>query len=333
MVLKSQIKVLIDTYPFSVTSPTPLETLKKANCEIINPAATKKIKLNRDEIKKYIKDVDAVIAGTEKYDDEILREANKLKVISRVGVGIDNIDFKATNRKNIAVYTTPDAPSLAVAELTIGLIINCARQVLNADRKMRQKKWHRYIGLDLEDRVCGVIGIGRIGKNVVRLLQPFNMKILVNDIKPDYEFIKKYNVKLTDKSTIYKKSDIITLHIPLTRYTDNLINKKSLQKMKKRCIFINTSRGSIVNENDLFIHLKRNKEFYAALDVYEREPYYGDLRKLENIILTPHLGSCSEKSRSGMELTAVLNIINYFKHNSSHPHQSSRDRAGVAQQR
>nr|MBP7654819.1 hypothetical protein [Candidatus Dependentiae bacterium] len=165
---------------------------------------------------------------------------------------------------------------------------------------------------DISNKTIGIIGLGRIGRLLVKFLGPFNCKILVNDIKPDNDFIKKNNLFFCNKYQIYKKADIISLHIPLTPKTYNMIQLKQLQIMKNNCVLINTSRGGIINEKDLYAHLKCNSEFYAAVDVFQNEPYTGKLCYLNNIILTPHLGSCSEQSRYLMELGAVQNIIDFY---------------------
>jgi len=308
-------KVLLTSYPFCVKNQTPLNLAKKNKLQIIGPALKEKRKLTKSEILNYIESADAIIAGTEKYDAEILKAAKNLKIISRLGIGLDNIDFSETNLRNIAVAYTPDAPSNAVAELTIGLIICAARRILNVDIDLRNNNWNRFVGLDISEKKIGIIGLGRIGKLLVKLLKPFNCQIYVNDILPDKKFIANNNLIISSKTKIYKTCDIITLHIPLTNKTRNLITKKQLMQMKSNCILINTSRGGIINENDLYNHLTNHQDFFAAIDVFENEPYTGNLTKLRNIILTPHLGSCSEKSRYLMELGAVQNIIDFFSGN------------------
>jgi D-3-phosphoglycerate dehydrogenase / 2-oxoglutarate reductase len=308
--------ILLTSYPFAAKNEEPLLLLKKNNFKLIDFALKKKRKLTKEEILKYISDADGIIAGTEKYDKEILSKSNKLKIISRLGIGLDNIDFKETKKRNIYVAYTPDAPSRAVAELTLGLIINSARRINSVFEDLKTGKWNRYVGQDISNKTVGIIGLGRIGKLLVKFLQPFNCNILINDINPDYDFIKKHNLKSTTKQYIYKNSDIISLHIPLTPKTKYLITKNELLLMKQNCILINTSRGFIVNEHDLYEHLKNNKDFFAAIDVFEKEPYAGNLIKLKNIILTPHLGSCSENSRYLMETCAVQNIIDFFQKNN-----------------
>lgn len=304
-------KVLVTSYPFGQISIKPFEILKQNNFE--TTCITNKLKrsLKRNELKKMIGDVDYVIAGTEKYDSEILDCAKHLKGISRLGIGLDNIDFEETNKRGITVLYTPDAPSLAVAELTLGFMLTLNRRVYQADRIIRKNKWSRIIGLDLNRKTVGIIGLGRIGKIMVKLLAPFECNILVNDLEYDDEFLKNNKVLIMSKNDIYKNADIITLHIPKTEETLNLITEKELKQMKNSCVLINTSRGGIINESDIYEHLKNNEAFSVAMDVFEKEPYSGKLCELENIILTAHMGSCSENSRYLMELGAAQNIIDF----------------------
>jgi len=306
------IRILVTSYPFCYKDKSPLKMLQKAGFYVDNSVMELKRKLTKEELLEKIKDFDAVIAGTEKYDAEILDRAPKLKIISRLGIGLDSIDFSEIKKRNIAVAYTPAAPSRAVAELVIGLMIVLSRRVYNVDKNLRNGKWTRTVGLDISEKKIGIIGLGRIGKLVAQFLQPYGCDILVNDIQPDYKFIKKYKLKSSTKNEIYRNADIITLHIPKTEKTNNLISAKQLRQMKKNCILINTSRGGIINEADLCCHLKNNKEFFSGIDVFENEPYSGELCKLENIILTPHLGSCSENSRYLMESGAAQNIIDFF---------------------
>ncbi|HOK39661.1 MAG TPA: phosphoglycerate dehydrogenase [bacterium] len=305
-------KVLITSYPFCVINKEPLKKLKKY-FEVINPAEKKKEKLTKEEIKQHIKNVWGIIAGTEKYDKEIFDEAKELKIISRLGIGLDNIDFKETKKRGITVCYTPEAQKQAVAELTLGFIINSIRKINIADYYIKKKEWQRIIGKDLENLKVGIIGLGRIGKIVAMFLKNLKCEVYANDIKPDFEFAKENKITLCSKKKIYKIADVITLHIPLSKLTENLITKKELLMMKKDGVLINTARGKIVNEKDLYEHLKKNKNFTACLDVFENEPYYGNLIELPNVILTAHMGSCSVKSRYLMEMGAVNNLIEFLK--------------------
>jgi len=305
-------KVFVSTHPFGEISPEPIALVEKGNLElIINPY---KRKITLEELAEQIVDIDALIAGTEQLSDYILDKAKKLKIISRVGIGLDGIDFEAVKKRGIEVCYTPEAPSLAVAELTLGLLVDLNRQISLTNEKMKNGVWKRRMGGQLDGKTFGIIGLGRVGKLVAKIAQGFSMKIIVNDIEPDYDYAKKYNLEFVSKEEIYKTADFITLHVPLTSKTHRLINKNSLSQMQKHACLINTSRGPVVNEDDLYIALKENKIAGAAIDVYSTEPYVnGKLCELENIILTCHMGSCTRESRFRMEKEAAEDVVRFFK--------------------
>ena len=305
-----KIKVFVSTFPFGQTDPKAAELIINQGWELeFNPYGRK---ITLSELKVMLTGVDALIAGTEKLNKETLELANNLKLISRVGIGLDGIDWKEIKRRKIEVAYTPEAPTLSVAELTLGFILDLSRGITNTTINMRNRVWERYSGMELTNKTVGIIGLGRIGKTLVRLLEPFNCKILVNDIKADEEFIKKNNLTLAKKEVIYKEADFVTLHVPLTKLTRNLINEEVFKLMKKDAFLINDSRGPVVSEKALYKALKQDQIKGAATDVYEKEPYSGILCELNNIILTSHMGSCSEESRRAMEIGAAQAVVDFF---------------------
>ena len=305
-----KIKVLVSTFPFAQTDPKAAELIINQGWELeFNPYGRK---ITSQELKIMLTGVDALIAGTEELNKETLEFANNLKLISRVGIGLDGIDWKEIKRRKIEVAYTPEAPTLSVAELTLGFILDLSRGITNTTINMRNRVWERYSGMELTGKTVGIIGLGRIGKTLVRLLEPFNCKILVNDIKPDKEFIKKNKLLLVEKKIIYKEADFVTLHVPLTKLTRNLINEEVFKLMKKDAFLINDSRGPVVSEKALYKALKQDQIKGAAIDVYEKEPYSGILCELNNIILTSHMGSCSEESRRAMEIGAAQAVVDFF---------------------
>lgn len=308
--MKRKIKVFVSTFPFGKTDPKAAELIVNQGWDLeFNPYGRK---ITGDELKILLTGADALIAGTEKLNAETLELADSLKLISRVGIGLDGIDWKEIKKRKIEVAYTPDAPTLSVAELTVGFMISLSRNIVQTSSSMRDKVWQRYTGRQLSGKVIGIIGLGRIGKKVSQLLNPFNCKILVNDIKPDGRFIKDNNLTLCEKKEIYKTADFITLHVPLTKLTHNLINEEVLKVMKKDSFLINDSRGYVVNEEALYNALKNHQIKGAAIDVYEKEPYSGPLTDLNNIILTCHMGSCTEESRRLMEIGAAQAVVDYF---------------------
>jgi D-3-phosphoglycerate dehydrogenase len=201
-----------------------------------------------------------------------------------------------------------------VAELTIGLMISLLRSIPQADRNMRLGIWHRVFGRRLAESTVGIIGIGRIGKRVIRHLSGFKPKrILANDLVPDVDFGYEYNLEWADKETIYREADIISVHVPLTQLTENLITYKEFALMKTTAVLLNTARGGIVNERDLASALRGHQIGGAAVDTYLQEPYSGELTALDNCILTCHMGSMSQDCRFQMELEATKEAIRFLK--------------------
>lgn len=302
-------KVFVSTHPFGETSKIPLELLSKNGFEVrINNYGRK---ITSKELSKDIGEAEVLIAGTEKITEEVLQNAPNLKLISRVGIGLDGIDFELCRKYDIKVVYTPDAPTMAVAELCVGLILDLSRKISFTDANLKQGVWNRHMGILLYGKTIGIIGMGRIGKSLIKLLSSFNVSFKVCEPNPDFTFLKMYNVELTDKIKLLKESDVVSLNLPLKRDTINFLTLDDLKNMKKSSILINTARGGIVNEDDLYIALKENLIAGAAVDVFEEEPYKGKLRELDNIVLTCHMGASTIESRTDMETQAVEEVIRY----------------------
>jgi D-3-phosphoglycerate dehydrogenase len=304
--------ILITTSPFGQGNPAALKRLEQENIQYtINPFGRR---LREGEIADLIGPYEVVIAGTEPITAAVLERAPQLRLLAHTGIGLDNIDLAAARKRGIAVTYTPSAPSPAVAELTIGQMISLLRMTPQADRGMRQGIWDRRIGRRLGNLVVGVIGVGRVGKLVIQHLQGFRPKqTLANDIIEDQEFSRQYGFTWTDKQTIFREADIITLHVPLTRQTRHLIGVSQLNGMKRDAVLINTARGEIVDEGALAGALRTRPEFSAAIDVYHREPYTGELAGLENCLLSCHMGSCTDDCRLQMEMEAAEEVIRFFR--------------------
>ena len=304
-------KVFISTVPFAAENKKPLEILETAGVEyLINPTGRK---LKESEIPAYVGDVQAIIAGTEPITEEVLKEAKNLQLIARVGIGLDSVDLCSATRLGIAVSYTPDAPSPAVAELTIGLMLSCLRHVHLSNEDMHRGGWHRYFGRRLGECVVGIIGMGRIGSRVVSHLESFKCrKILLNDLMNATTLDLPANTEWCEKEKIYREADIISLHVPLTLDTRNLVTKRELLLMKKNAIVINTARGGIVNEDDLSSVLGDGHLGAAAIDTFENEPYRGPLTSMEQCLLTSHMGSMSLDCRYQMEIEAAQEVARFF---------------------
>jgi D-3-phosphoglycerate dehydrogenase len=304
------IKILITTVPFGENNKLPLEQLQAAGIQYkINPLGKK---LNEEELIDLIGDYDVLIAGTEPITRKVLNSATCLKLISRVGIGLDNIDLLAAKEKGIKVSYTPDAPAPAVAELTIGLMLSLLRSIHISNSQMHKNDWYRYFGRRIPEITIGMIGVGRIGGRVLRRLQAFGSpKILVNDLLPRNNIAPDLKLDWVGKEFIYKNADLITLHVPLTKQTKSMISKKELMMMKPDAHLINTSRGGIINENDLFEVMNDGHLSSAAIDVFEQEPYLGNLSKIERCLLTSHMGSMSFDCRARMEIEATEEAIRF----------------------
>ena len=304
-------KVLISSRSFGRIDSGAIELLKGKGIEpILNPLGKK---LNEQEILDLLDDSVGIIAGTENITEKIISHSNNLKVISRYGIGLDNIDLKATSQRNILVFNTPETPKIAVAELTLSLILNLLKKIINVDKTTKDGLWKPELGNLLSGKTIGIIGLGRIGKQLVEYLLPFNLKILVYEINPDKEFISNHKIDLVSLDLLISKSDVITLHIPLTKQTKHIMNEKKLAKMKKNAILINTARGGLIDEEALYKFLKERKIAGAAIDVFEKEPNTGKLKELDNVILTPHIGTYTAETRKHMEIEAAENLIRGLK--------------------
>jgi D-3-phosphoglycerate dehydrogenase / 2-oxoglutarate reductase len=303
-------KFLITTVPFGDKDRFPLEMLEKLGIEyLINPLNTK---LTEDQLAEMVSDFDIIIAGTEPITANVMNCAPNLKHISRVGIGLDNVDLFAAQERGIKVSYTPDAPSLAVAELTLGIMLTLLRSVHVSNSQMHQSNWYRFMGRRIKNVTVGIIGVGRVGTEVLQRLKSFGTsKIMVNDIEPNYELDSEYKLEWVSKEKIYREADLISLHIPLTHLTKNLIRKEHLYSMKSDAIIINTSRGGIINENDLYDVLKSGHLSSAAIDVFETEPYKGQLREIERCLLTAHMGSMSVDCRTKMEIEATEEAVRF----------------------
>ncbi|MFC1822583.1 NAD(P)-dependent oxidoreductase [Thermodesulfobacteriota bacterium] len=309
-------KIFISTLPFGEVEPRPISLLEETGWKfMINPLEKK---LSPNEVVEMALDCDGIIAGTEDLRPLIDR-SKKLKIIARVGIGLDSVPLALCKEKGIKVIYTPDAVTMAVAELTVGIMIGLTRHVYLADKNFRCGEWERKQGKRIGKSIIGIIGFGRIGTNVARLLIPFHPhQVLVNDLNDKSVEIQKFkkhglSIRHTDKKEIYQNADIITLHVPLYLKTKGMINAQTFHQFKQDVYLINLARGGIINEADLFDALKEKRIGGAALDCFEQEPYCGTLTGLDNILLTQHIGSCSFDCRMKMEIEATEDLIRYFK--------------------
>ena len=304
-------RVLITTVPFAQRDPRPLELLRAAGLDIVvNPIGRR---LLEGEVAELARDFPILIAGTEPITAHVLRQARHLRMIARVGVGLDNVDLLEARARGIHVTYTPDAPSPAVAELTVGLMLCLLRDIPGADRRLRNGVWRRALGRRLGETTVGVVGVGRVGRLVIKHLLGFpGVQILANDLQPDAD-VGACGVRWVNKETLYREADLITLHLPLTPVTRRLITMREILQMKAGVLLVNTSRGTMIDESDLATALRSGFVGGAALDVFGQEPYAGELTQIERCVLTCHMGSMSEDCRSRMELEAVEEVLRFSR--------------------
>lgn len=310
-------KIFVSTAPFGAVDPTPKNELEAAGWEIRYNDRNRK--LTPQEVADLARDCDGLIAGTE--DLSPLIEANPgLKMIARVGIGLDSVPLQLCRQRGIAVSYTPDAVTLAVVELAIGLMIDASRFVSQVDRAMRAGRWIRPQGRRIGESEVGIVGFGRIGSRVARALAGLApRRILVADILDKRREIDEIAaasgvmIEQVPLDRLLAECGVISLHVPLTRLTRGMIGADALQSIGTDAVLINTSRGGVVDETALLVAMREGRLAAAAIDVFEKEPYTGPLRELENVILTSHLGSCSLDCRARMETEAARDAIRFFR--------------------
>ncbi len=301
-------KIAITTTSFGKYDRSPLKRLEDEKIDyVLNPYGRK---LTKKEVVDIAKDIDGIIAGTEPINRWVFNNLANLKVVSRCGVGMDNVDLAAAEKMGIKVFNTPFGPTLAVAELTVGLVLNLLRKITQMDRELRIATWKKRMGNLLHSKKIGIVGFGRIGQKVAELLLPFGVEIGYCDV---CEISCSLPCLPQNFESLLLWSDIISLHLSSQNELLPLIGKRELQKMKKGSWLINASRGGIVDENALYSALKNGHIAGAAIDVFDKEPYEGPLSDLENVILTPHVGSYAQEARIAMEKQAVENLIQGLK--------------------
>jgi len=299
-------KIFISTSSFAKLDPRPAEMLKEAGCTFdLNPHGRA---LTEEEIARILREGEYVglLAGLEPLNEDVLKGAKGLKIISRIGVGISNVDLDAAQELGIAVRNTPGVLNDAVAELTLGLIIDGMRKISLCDRRMRAGTWKKEMGALVKGKRVGVIGLGDIGSRVAELLDAVGARVMFTDTaeKPDAPF------ECTDLERILKECDIISLHCGGEQ---PILTAREFDLMKDGAAVVNMARGKLVDESALLDALQNGKVSFAALDVFGKEPYEGPFKQMDNVILTPHIGSYAREARVEMEKQAVLHLLETFR--------------------
>lgn len=255
-----------------------------------------------------------VVRSRTKISKEIIEaSAQNVKIIARVGVGLDNIDVKEAEARKIRVINSPEAAANSVSELVIGLMLSLARKIPFADTEMKKGNWVKkdLVGTELRGKYLGVVGVGSIGRNIGRMGKALRMNLIGHDIFPiDKDFIKEVGLIVTDFNTIIESADFITCHVPLTPETRKMVNREKFSKMKSTAFLINTSRGEVIDEEALYDALSNRKIAGAALDVFETEPPTNNkLLKLPNVICTPHIGAQTYEAQELASIVIAEKII------------------------
>lgn len=298
-------RVQITTSTFGKAGNKPLLYLEENGIDFtVNPYGRK---VTEEEAIVLLQGSDGVVAGTEPLTKKVLEKLPDLKVISRCGTATDNIDMETAKKQKIQIFNTPDIHVDAVAELAFAGTISLMRHLAISDMGIRAGNWKKKMGRSLFNKKVGLIGYGRVAKRFETMLKPFTQNIYFCDpyILNKHEYSDKY----LEFENLLAQSDIISLHIPYTIENHHLINADNMKLVKSDALIINTSRGGLIDEDSLYSFLKNNPESGAYLDVFSEEPYSGRLIELENILLTPHIGTTTRETREEMEYQACFNLI------------------------
>jgi len=307
--LKPKVKVLV----CDPIHEEGIEKLRQAGFEVdVNPTIVP------ETLRKVVSSYDVLIVRSRtRVTKEIIEAGRRLRVIGRAGVGLDNIDVETAKERGIVILNTQEAAANAAAELTIGLIISLARSIPRADRSMKEGKWikEQLMGWELRDKTIGIIGVGNVGVIVARFAKALGMKILITKRTPPApELLKELEAKFVVLKELLQRSDVVTIHVPLTEETKHMVGAQEIRLMKKGAFLINTSRGAIVDEKALLDSLKSGKLGGAALDVYETEPPKDlSLISLPNVICTPHIGAQTERAQRTVAVSIAEKIVNLLK--------------------
>lgn len=287
--------------------------LREQGFEVVEAAGS-----SPEKVLELVRDVDAIIVrSATQITREVIEAAPKLKAVGRAGVGVDNIDVDAATDRGVIVMNTPGGNTIATCELAFTHLLCAARPIAQADASMKAHKWEKkkFEGVELNGKVLGVLGLGRIGSNVARRAQAFNMRVLAYDPYLTAERARAINVEKVTLDQLFAEADFITIHMPKTEETEHMINADSLAKMKKGVRIVNCARGGLIDEPALAEALKSGKVAAAGLDVFEEEPLSKDspLHGLPNLVMTPHLGASTTEAQEGVGIEVAEAISSVLK--------------------
>ncbi len=309
-------KILITSQSFGKNSQEPIKYLQDNQCEL---HFVQKGHLKSEELVPLIKGIDGMIIGIDQVDRKVIEASDQLKIICMHGTGTDHIDVEAATKKGILVANAPGGNNNAVAELTVGLMLNITRHIHASDASIRKYQWKRKIGSEITGKKIGIVGVGNIGGRVIELLAGFDVEVLAYDRSRNFKFENGLKGEYVSLEQLIKESDIISLHLPLNEQTQDMISKNELEMMKNTAYLINTSRGGLINEADLYDALVNQKIAGAALDAFEHEPLQEDskLRELENVVMTAHIAASTYESANLVDKINAETIVSVLLKNKN----------------
>ncbi len=271
-------------------------------------------RLSSKELIEFIGDADAAIVGKEIINDSVLEHTPALKIISKYGVGLDSIDQESLKRRNISLGWTGGVNKRSVSEQALCFMLGLCRNVFGSGFKLKSSEWNKDGGHQLSGKTVGIIGCGHIGSDVVQLLSPFGCTVLVRDIVDKSDFCQEQGASVASLDDVIEKSDIISLHVPLTELTRQMVNENFLQRMKSTAFIVNTCRGEVIDQEALKYALSQKIIAGAALDVFfEEPPTDSDFLSLSNLMVTPHIGGNAREAVEAMGRSAIDHLIKYYQ--------------------
>lgn len=305
-------KILVTATNYSQYCSAAKKLLLDNNCEIVEN--DKGRPYTGEELLELVSDIDGVVAGVDTWDEAIFSHAPKLKIIARFGVGVDNIDLPAAAAHGIQVCNAKGMNSNPVAELTVAMLLGALRNVPAFNSSVREGKWERFMGRDLEGMTVGLLGFGDIAQKVAKKLSGFDVKLMAYDLYPNIQKAAELHVQMTTMEEVLRAADIVCMHMPSLPATHHVMNRKTFGRMKDGSYFINTSRGALVDERALFEALRSGKLCAAAIDVFEQEPVPKEnpLFTLPNLFATPHTAAETYETYHNVGLFTAQILLDAF---------------------
>jgi D-3-phosphoglycerate dehydrogenase len=306
--------VLVETPPFCACNPAPMEKLKNSGMRVIDLRGSG---IEDDDFIEALTQADAVLCGNDlQVNEDLFDLAPKVKVIAKLGAGLDTVDIDAASRHNAIVFHTPGANNQAVADHTFALILSLARRILYCDQSLRDKRWEhtKIMGVEIWQKTMGIIGLGAIGRCVALRAKGFQMKVVAYDPYWPAEFADQEGIEQMPLDELLKVADVVTIHVPLTPENKGLINARAFKLMKPTALLINAARGAIVAESDLYQALRNGEIGGAGLDVFAQEPpTESPLLELDNVVLSPHTAAFTHEAMDNMSMGIVDQLIDYYQ--------------------